>query len=80
MGETFVFFQSNGSSPVSKDIWKICCRSGTTCSAHVFKIVAVVQSGPGALCGFSSFKSFTIPSVEIWIDSIGLVCEPFKVG
>ena len=80
MGVTFAFCQSNGSSPVSKDFWKICCRIGTTCSAHVFKIVAVIQSGPGAFCCFSSFKSFTIPSVEIWIGSIDLVGELFKVG
>ena len=81
MGETFAFCQSSGSSPVSKDFWKICCRSGATCSAHVYQIVAVIQSGPsGAICGFSSFKSFTIPSVEIWIGSIDLVGELFKVG
>ena len=74
MGETFAFCHSNGSSPVSNDFWKICCRSGATCSAHVFKIVAVIQSGPsGAICGLSYFKSFTIPSVEIWIGSIDLV-------
>ena len=54
--------------------------SGTTCSAHVFKIVVVIQSGPGAFCSFSSFKSFTIPSVEIWIGSIDLAGKLFKVG
>ena len=81
MGETFAFCQSNGSSSVSKDFWKICWRSGAICSAHVIKIVAVLQSGPsGAFCGLSSFKSFTIPSIEIWIGSIDLVGELFKVG
>ena len=40
-----------------------------------------MQSGPtGAFCGLSSFKSFTIPSVEIWIGSIDSVGELFKVG
>ena len=43
-GETFAFCQSNGSSPVSNDFWKICCRSGITCCVHVLKIVAVIQS------------------------------------
>ena len=80
IGVTFAFCQSNGSSPVFKDFWKICCRSGATCSAHVFKIVAVIQSGPGAFCSFSSLKSFTIPSVEIWIGSIDLLGKLFKVG
>ena len=81
MGEIFAFCQSNGSLPVSKDLWKICCRSGATCSAHVFEIVAVMQSVPsGAFCCLSSFKSFAIPSVEIWIGSIDLVGELFKVG
>ena len=59
----------------------ICCRSGATYSAHVFKIVAVIQYGPsGAFCSLSSFKSFTIPLVEIWIGSIDLVVELIKVG
>ena len=81
MGETFAFCQSNGSSPVSNDFWKICCRSGATCSAHVFKIVAVIQSGPsGALCSLNSFQSLTITSVDIWIGSIYLVGELFKEG
>ena len=80
MGEILAFCQSNGNSTVSKDFWKICCRSGATCSAHVFKIVAVIQSGPGAFCSLSSLKSFAIPSVEIWIGSIDLVGELFKVG
>ena len=80
MGETFAFCQSNGGSSVSNDFWKICCRSGATCSPHVFKIVAVLQSGPCAFCGLSSLKSFAIPSVEIWIGSIDLVVELFKVG
>ena len=80
MGETFAFCQSNGSSPVSKDLWKICCRSGTTCSAHVTKIFAAMQSGPDAFCSICSFKRFTIPSVEIWIGSIDLVGEMFKAG
>ena len=39
----------------------------------------MIQSGPGAFCCFSSFKSFTIPSVEIWIGSIDLVGELFNV-
>ena len=39
-----------------------------------------MQSGPGAFCSFSSFKSYAIPSVEIWIGSIDLVGELFKVG
>ena len=48
---------------------------------HVFKIVAVIQSGPsGAPCGSCSFKSFTIPSAEIWIGSTDLVDELFIVG
>ena len=81
MGDTFAFCQSNSSSPVSKDFWKICCRSGATCTTHVLRIVAVIQSGPsGAFCGLSSFKSYTIPSVEIWISSIDLVGELLKVG
>ena len=80
MGESCAFCQSNSSSPFSKDFWKICCRNGVTCFAHVFKIVAVIQSGPGAFCSFGSFMSFTIPSVEIWIGSIDFVGELFKVG
>ena len=80
-GETFAICQSNGSSPVSNDFWKICCGSGATCSSHVFKIVSVIHSGPsGAFCYLSSFKSFTFPSVEIWIGSIDLVGELFNVG
>ena len=66
MGETFAFC--------------ICCKSGVACCAHVFNIVAVIQSCPGAFCGFSSFKCFTIPSVEILIGRIDLVGELFKVG
>ena len=80
MDETFAFCQSNGSSPVSKDFWKICCRSGATSYAHVFKIVAVLLSGTVAFCGLSSFTSFTIPSAEILIGSKDLVGELFKVG
>ena len=81
MAVTFAFYQSNGSSPVSKNFWKICCRCGATCSTHVLKIVAVIQSGPsGAFCSLSSFKSFAIPSVEIWIEIIDLVGELFNVG
>ena len=81
MGETFAFCQSNGSSPVSNDFWKISCRSGAICSALVLKNVAVIQSGPsGAFCGLSSYKRFTIPSVKIWIGCIDLVGELFKVG
>ena len=38
------------------------------------------MSGLDAFCGFSSFKGFTIPPAEIWIGSIDLVDEPFKVG
>ena len=81
MGDSFAFRQSSVSSLVSKDFWKICCRSGATCSAHVIKIVAVMQSGPsGAFCGLSSSMSITIPSVGKWIGSIDLVGELFKVG
>ena len=81
MGEIFVFCQSSGSSPVSKDFWKICCSSGATCSPHVLMNVGGIQSGPsGAFYGFSSFNGFSIPSVDIWIGSIDLVGELFKVG
>ena len=79
MGETFAISQSSGSSPGSEDYWKICCRSGATCSVHVLKIVAVIQSGPDVFCGIVSFKSFTIPPVETWIGSTDLVGDLFNV-
>ena len=44
------------------------------------KIVGGILSRPGAFSGFSSFKSFTIPSVEILIGDIDLADESFKVG
>ena len=80
MGEAFAFCQSNGSSPISNDFWKSVVEVALPVLHMFFKIVAVVQSGPGAFCSFSSFNSFTIPSVEIWIGSIYLVGELFKVG
>ena len=80
MGEIFAFCQSSGSSPVSEDFWKICCRSGAACPPHVFKIVGVILSVPGAYCGHSSFKSFAILSFKILIGSLDLMVELFIVG
>ena len=80
MGDIFAFCQSNGSSSVSNNFSRMCCKSGTTCSVHVFMIVGAILSEPGAFWCFSSSNSFTILSVEIWIGSIDLVGELFKVG
>ena len=58
MGEIFAFCQSNGSSPVFRSFWEICCNSGTACYANVFKIVGVKLSAPGTFCGILFFQKF----------------------
>ena len=70
IGETFAFFQISGSFPVSKDLWKISCRTGAKSLCKVCRTMGLNLSGPAALCGFKPTINLSMPSAVILISGI----------
>ena len=67
------FFHSSGILPCCKEAVKIKISVSTITSEHSFSILADMSSGPLALEGFSSFKSFKIPFFVKVISPMGIV-------
>ena len=65
MGAMMAFFQSDGSCPLSMDIWKMVARVGAISLAVSLRNFVHIPSGPVALCGFRPRRSLATPSVEI---------------
>ena len=55
------FLQSAGTQPVSRDVWNIFVKTGEISSAATFYMYVGMLSGPEALCGFKSRRSFATP-------------------
>ena len=60
----------SGSFPVSKDLWKIRCRTGANSLYKVCRSMGLNLSGPAALCGFKPTSSLSMPSAVMLISGI----------
>ena len=76
----WVFFQSVGTSPVSREYWYSLVRIGANWLATDFKMKAGTSSEPVALCIFRSRRSLRTPFQCTRIESIvGWSLFPFFV-
>ena len=64
IGHIFAQDQSWGTVPESKDFWKIAVMIGVISFLSYLRTIGLISSGPAALCGLSSFKSFSTPLSE----------------
>ena len=60
----------SGSFPVSKDLWKISCRTGAKSLCKVCRTMGLSLSGTAASFGFKPISSLSMPSAVMLIAGI----------
>ena len=62
IGETLAVLQSAGTTSVVREDLKSTVNAGASSEESSFRSLGLIPSGPGALLGFKSFKSFFTPA------------------
>ena len=57
---------------MSNDDWKRIVNVSASSSAHIFRSLPGMPSGPGALCSFTCERSLWVPFFEILIPPYGI--------